>query len=125
MSNPYQGDDGWYFHDEVTVDRYGPFKTEEEAGDELFLYCTSALICSPVEPTGDDDLRAWWREQGGRFHGPNVETGTMPEEQLLPALRGLFEQLNDAQQRCERFAERLLDHRRRQPEQHRSRDVEG
>src|SRR5436190_928265 len=27
----------------------------------------------------DDELRQLWRRAGGRFHGPNVETGTMPE----------------------------------------------
>lgn len=38
----------------------------------------------------DDELRAMWREHGGDFHGPNVETGTMPEAQLLPFLRELM-----------------------------------
>lgn len=38
----------------------------------------------------DDELRALWREQGGSFHGPKVETGTMPEAQLLPWLRELI-----------------------------------
>lgn len=37
----------------------------------------------------DSELRALWRQHGGRFHGPNVETGTMPEAKLLPFLRGL------------------------------------
>jgi hypothetical protein len=37
----------------------------------------------------DDELRALWRDHGGSFHGPNVETGTMPEADLLPLLRGL------------------------------------
>lgn len=31
-----------------------------------------------------------WRAAGGRFHGPNVETGTMPEAQLLPFLVALI-----------------------------------
>lgn len=30
-----------------------------------------------------------WRKAGGEFHGPNVETGTMPESQLLPFLQAL------------------------------------
>jgi glutathione S-transferase len=34
----------------------------------------------------DSDLRAIWRSKGGSFHGPNVETGTMPEANLLPWL---------------------------------------
>jgi hypothetical protein len=38
----------------------------------------------------NDDLREWWRAQGGNFHGPNVETGTMPEAKLLPTLRILL-----------------------------------
>jgi hypothetical protein len=37
----------------------------------------------------DDELRALWRDHGGSFHGPNVETGTMREADLLPFLRGL------------------------------------
>lgn len=35
------------------------------------------------------DLRKLWRDAGGSFHGPNVETGTMPEATLLPFLRKL------------------------------------
>ena len=38
----------------------------------------------------DDEVRRWWVQWGGRFHGPNVETGTMPEEKLLPMLRKLM-----------------------------------
>lgn len=38
----------------------------------------------------DDMLRAWWKSNGGSFHGPHVETGTMPEEKLLPLLRDLL-----------------------------------
>lgn len=34
----------------------------------------------------DDDLRAIWRNAGGRFYGPN-ETGAMPERELLAFLR--------------------------------------
>jgi hypothetical protein len=37
----------------------------------------------------DDLLRAQWMAAGGEFHGPNVETGTMPETLLLPFLRAL------------------------------------
>lgn len=37
----------------------------------------------------DDELRARWRAAGGNFHGPHVETGTMPESMLLPFLRDL------------------------------------
>lgn len=43
-----------------------------------------------VQVPSDDDLRAMWRKEGGRFHGPNVETGTMPDHLLLPLLRRLI-----------------------------------
>ncbi len=35
------------------------------------------------------ELTAIWRAAGGRFHGPNIETGTMPEAALLPFLQAL------------------------------------
>lgn len=38
------------------------------------------------------ELRGLWYGAGGSFHGPNVETGTMPEEKLLPFLRELGNQ---------------------------------
>jgi hypothetical protein len=48
------------------------------------------LPASPAEGRWtDDELRALWRDHGGSFHGPNVETGTMREADLLPFLRGL------------------------------------
>lgn len=37
----------------------------------------------------DNELRDLWRKHGGRFFGPKVETGAMPEAQLLPFLRSL------------------------------------
>ncbi len=45
----------------------------------------------------DSELRAIWRNAGGNFHGPNIETGTMPESKLLPFLR----ELNDRQRERE------------------------
>ena len=39
----------------------------------------------------DNDLRALWHAAGGYFHGPHVESGTMPEDKLLAFLRGLIE----------------------------------
>lgn len=39
----------------------------------------------------DDELRALWRSRGGKFYGPNVEHGDMPEHLLLPFLRELLE----------------------------------
>jgi hypothetical protein len=38
----------------------------------------------------DDEIRAIWRSKGGSFHGPNIETGCMPEAELLVFLRGLM-----------------------------------
>ncbi len=38
----------------------------------------------------DSELRGLWRKAGGNFHGPSVETGTMPEANLLPFLRELM-----------------------------------
>lgn len=38
----------------------------------------------------DDCLREYWRRLGGSFHGPHIETGTMPESKLLPMLKYLL-----------------------------------
>jgi hypothetical protein len=45
----------------------------------------------------DDDLRKLWRAAGGGFHGPHVETGTMPEAELLPFLRKLVMRAEQAE----------------------------
>lgn len=37
----------------------------------------------------DDEIRKMWRDAGGSFYGPRVETGAMPEAKLLPFLRSL------------------------------------
>lgn len=53
---------------------------------------TGHTISCPVgggNALDDKTLRAMWRAKGGEFHGPNVETGTMPEIQLLQFLRSL------------------------------------
>jgi len=44
---------------------------------------------APVAEKDDAALRKMWELAGGSFHGPRVETGTMPEAQLLPFLRRL------------------------------------
>lgn len=51
----------------------------------------------------DHELRDFWRKAGGNFHGPYIETGTMPESQLLPFLRSLVaaERERYAQAACE------------------------
>lgn len=35
-------------------------------------------------------LRDMWREAGGEFHGPHIETGCMPEAKLLCLLKELY-----------------------------------
>ena len=35
----FQNFEGWWFWNEVWVDRYGPFETEEECRLELEKYC--------------------------------------------------------------------------------------
>lgn len=42
----------------------------------------------------DSQIRARWREAGGKFHGPNVEHGSMEERALLRFLGSLY---NDIQ----------------------------
>ena len=51
-----------------------------------------------VAETGDNialpkylALRAFWRALGGTFHGPNVETGKIPEAKLMPLLKELYD----------------------------------
>lgn len=61
----------------------------------------------------DDFLRALWRSQGGKFHGPNVETGTMPEAKLLPFLRMWLQEIATKQKQL-REAEILNAERNRQ-----------
>ncbi len=43
----------------------------------------------PAEGEDDESMRLLWLGAGGSFHGPRVETGTMPEAKLLPFLRSL------------------------------------
>lgn len=37
------GGPGWYFWNEIWVDNYGPFNTEEEAREALNKYCVEEL----------------------------------------------------------------------------------
>lgn len=58
----------------------------------------AALAAAPVEQQAVEhdgepsnvELRGMWHGAGGSFHGPQVETGTMPEAKLLPFLRSLI-----------------------------------
>lgn len=43
-----------------------------------------------IHTPSDDELREAWRNAGGSFHGPHVETGTMPETELFVFLRGML-----------------------------------
>lgn len=47
-------------------------------------------VLPPFKGPTDETLREFWRRNGGSFHGPNVETGTMPEAKLLPMMRKLI-----------------------------------
>lgn len=53
-------------------------------------YALATLQAQPAAGVSDDDLRAMWRQHGGMFHGPLIETGTMPEAKLLAFLRAIL-----------------------------------
>jgi hypothetical protein len=46
---------GWYFWNEVWVDCYGPYDTEEEAKEELRKYCVEELGIDIPSSDGVDD----------------------------------------------------------------------
>lgn len=58
-----------------------------------FLARKDAALSLPpkarAETFSDDDLRRMWLAAGGRFNGPNVETGHIPEANLFRFLREL------------------------------------
>lgn len=54
MSNPiHKKDDGWYFSDELWVEEYGPYATEEKAREELDKYSASLGLENPEEQSSD------------------------------------------------------------------------
>lgn len=60
---------------------------------DAVLRAQPAASAEPVKGEPDDfELRGMWYGAGGTFHGPNIETGTMPEARLLPFLRSLLRQ---------------------------------
>lgn len=52
------------------------------------------------------ELTDLWRKFGGKFHGPNIETGTMPESILMPFLQTLV----GPDQNYQQIVARLRDH---------------
>lgn len=38
----------------------------------------------------DQEIRKFWKAAGGSFHGPNVETATIPEQKLFWFVRDLI-----------------------------------
>ena len=46
---------GWYFWNEVWVDCYGPYDTEEEAKEELRKYCVEELGIDIPSSDGVED----------------------------------------------------------------------
>ncbi len=74
-------------------------------GSDLVRRTDAALASSPlpsdkaptISPT-DGELQDLWRSAGGEFHGPNVETGTMSEANLLPFLRTFASASNHAEE---------------------------
>lgn len=57
----------------------------------------TAQAVTPVGEPSNVELRGMWYGAGGSFHGPNVETGMMPEANLLPFLRSLLASRTEAQ----------------------------
>lgn len=51
-------------------------------------------------------MRELWRSAGGRFHGPHIETGTMPENTLLPFLAMLVGRAESAEAELAKLRER-------------------
>ena len=65
-------------------------KQADDHQHERIWRMRAAELRAQVESYSDDSLRTLWRNAGGKFHGPNIETGTMPEDKLLPFLRSLL-----------------------------------
>ncbi len=67
-----------------------------EAESDYAAKVEALQVIAPASPTtvqavtDDMHLRSMWRAAGGNFYGPNVETGSMPEADLLPFLRSLI-----------------------------------
>lgn len=69
--------------------------TDSEARGALLVVRRKAADALPQSEEylfgiSDEQLIRLWESAGGSFHGPNAETGTIPQEQLLPFLRRLL-----------------------------------
>lgn len=67
----------------------GPSYYAPDEGGDPCPDCAQPPGATPDGEISIGVLRALWINRGGSFHGPSVETGTMPEAKLLPFLREL------------------------------------
>jgi hypothetical protein len=63
---------------------------EGEDGPQSCAEAIAILQEVPDQPRTDDELRALWRANGGEFHGPHVEHGSIEEQALFKLLRKLL-----------------------------------
>lgn len=73
------------------------YDTESSARRVAEFAAELLAIPHATQERTDDDLRQFWRASGGTFFGPHVETGDMPEAQLLPLLRRILAERDAAQ----------------------------
>lgn len=57
MSPIHEENGKWYFWDEVWVDRYGPYDTEEECKEALDRYCREVLELPSSEESPNSDSK--------------------------------------------------------------------
>lgn len=62
---------------------------DDSETDAIADWNRRAVAPAQCSRMSDQELRKLWREAGGEFYGPRVETGSMPEAKLLPFLRVL------------------------------------
>jgi hypothetical protein len=60
-----------------------------EAAEELGLGLTESVqhVTRGATLLSDAQIKGMWEAAGGRFHGPNIETATMPEEKMFAFVR--------------------------------------
>lgn len=77
----------------VIPNAFGPWVRYEDHAAQVEALSAAQAVPTAITPDGEPsnvELRGLWYGAGGTFHGPNVETGTMPEAKLLPFLRSLI-----------------------------------